>query len=376
MTPTTLSTRALSRATLERQLLLRRVDMDAAEAVTHLVGLQTQLPHNHYTALWSRLAHFDAEDFSRRFAAREFVRISLQRSTIHTVTARDCLALRPVLQPAQRGSFSSFARRLAAAGVDADEVAARAAELVAEEPGEPMTFHQLGTLLAEEWPEADAQALGMAARHLLPMVQVTPRGLWGRGAGGGLARHTTVREWLGEDPGSDTSPDALVLRYLAAFGPASVKDVQMWSGLTRLREVVERHRDALVTFRDPDGVELYDLPEAPRPSPEAEAPARFLPEYDNVFLGHKDRTRVIRDEDKGRTWEGNRQFPVFLSDGFVEGTWQRDGGTLTLFPFRVLSPAARGALEREAGALLAFHAPDTPHDVCWAGAGQRPGRAP
>ncbi|GAA2098891.1 winged helix DNA-binding domain-containing protein [Streptomyces albiaxialis] len=369
MTPTTLSTRALNRATLARQYLLAREDVDPAAAVTRLVGLQTQIPHNHYTALWSRLADFDPHDFSRRLNAREFVRISLQRSTIHTVTARDCLALRPVLQPAQRGSFGSFAKRLAAAGVDAGKVAARAAELVAA--AGPMTFHQLGTLLAEEWPEADAQALGMAARHLLPMVQVTPRGLWGEG---GLARHTTAREWLGQDLEHETAPDALVLRYLAAFGPASVKDVQMWSGLTRLREVVERHRDELVTFRDPHGVELFDLPDAPRPGPDAEAPARFLPEYDNVFIGHRDRTRVVRDEDRARTWESNRQFPVFLSDGFIEGTWQRDGGTLTLFPFRALSPAARRALEREAGALLAFQAPGENHDVCWAGAGQRPAR--
>ena len=359
----TLSTRALNRATLARQYLLARADADPAEVVTRLVGLQTQVPGNHYTALWSRIEGFDAEAFSRRFAAREFVRMSLQRSTIHTVTARDALALRPVLQPAQRGSFGSFAKRLQEAGVDTGKVAARAAELVAEEG--PMTFHQLGTELARAWPEADARSLGMAARHLLPMIQVTPRGLWGQG---GLARHTTVREWLGEDVDAETAPDALVLRYFGAFGPASVKDAQMWSGLTRLREVVERQLDAgaLVTFRDEHGVELYDLPDAPRPGPDVEAPARFLPEYDNVFLGHRDRTRVVRDEDKARTWEGNRQFPVFLSDGLVEGTWALDGGTLTLTPFRPLSPTARRALEREAGALFAFHAPGAAVDVRWA----------
>ncbi|RLL69481.1 winged helix DNA-binding domain-containing protein [Streptomyces sp. Z26] len=369
-----LSTRTLNRATLARQLLLRRADMDAAEAVEHLVGLQTQVPGNHYTALWSRLAGFDAEDFSRRFAEREFVRLSMMRCTLHTVTARDALALRPLVQaPQDRSLKSSFGGRLA--GVDPEAVAVRSRELLEERP---LGTGELGELLAAEWPDTPPRALGMVARHLLPLVQVPPRGLWRTG---GAARHTTAEHWLGAPlAGSGDSrvrpdPDAFVLRYLAAFGPASVRDAQTWSGLTRLREVVERHRPELAVFRDGSGTELYDLPDAPRPDADVPAPPRFLPEFDNVFIGHKDRSRVVARDDLRLFWTGYAAKPVFLSDGFLRGTWRidTDAGTATgreravlaLKPFAPLPRAGRDELAAEGTALLAFHAPGADHDVRW-----------
>ncbi|WP_326596011.1 winged helix DNA-binding domain-containing protein [Streptomyces sp. NBC_01803] len=370
-----LSLRELNRALLDRQFLLRRPALDAAAAVEHLVGLQTQVPSNHYTALWSRLDGFDPDDFSRRFEAREFVRISLQRSTIHTVTARDCLALRPVLRPGHERPFrSAWAKRLT--GVDLDRVAARARELVEERP---RTFQELGRELGAEWPDADRPALAQVARHALALVQVPPRGLWRRG---GAARHTTAESWLGGRQAADTAPDGLVLRYLAAFGPASVKDAQMWSGLTRLREVFDRLLPRLERFRDANGVELYDLPDAPRPGEDVPAPARFLPEYDNLFIGHADRSRVISAAAKSRSWVGNRALPVFLADGFVRGLWRVDAdrghtaATLVLTPFDRLTAAERTDLAEEGARLLAFlpqaaggpggaPIPGTVHDVRW-----------
>jgi hypothetical protein len=162
-----------------------------------------------------------------------------------------------------------------------------------------------------------------------------------------------------------------VLRYLAAFGPASVKDAQTWSGLTRLREVVDRLLPRLARFRDPNGVELYDLPDAPRPGEDVPAPARFLPEYDNVFLGHADRTRVISAAVKSHVWLGNRALPVFLAGGVVRGAWsidadrRRTAATLVISPFDRLTRAERADLEREGAALLAFHAPGAAHDLRW-----------
>ncbi|AXK36968.1 winged helix DNA-binding domain-containing protein [Streptomyces armeniacus] len=365
-TPSVLSTRALNRATLERQLLLRRADMDAARAVEQLVGLQTQVPTNHYTALWSRLDGFDPEDFSRRFGEREFVRLSMMRCTIHTVTARDALALRPLVQVVQdRTLKSAFGKRLA--GVDLEQVVVRSRELLEEKP---RSSGELGKILAEEWPGTQVQALGMVARHLLPLVQVTPRGLWQRG---GLARHTTAGHWLGRQPVAekDADLDAFVLRYLAAFGPASVQDVQMWSGLTRLREVIERQRDQLAVFRDESGTELYDLPDAPRPDADVPAPARFLPEFDNVFIGHKDRARIVGEGAQRHFWKGFEALPVFLSDGFLRGTWRIDAdrkhtrAALEIKPFTSLPRAARDALEAEGAALLAFHTPGAEHAVWW-----------
>ena len=118
------------------------------------------------------------------------------------------------------------------------------------------------------------------------------------------------------------SIDKMVLRYFAAFGPASAMDVQAWCGLTRLREVVERLRPQLVTFRDERGVELFDVPDAPRPDPETPAPVRFLPQYDNVFLSHADRSRIASEEARGYTMRENGFVSQFLLDGFIAGTWR------------------------------------------------------
>ncbi|MCT2594133.1 winged helix DNA-binding domain-containing protein [Streptomyces sp. N2-109] len=366
-----LTTRALNRATLDRQLLLRRAPVTTERAVEHLVGLQAQVPTNHYTSLWSRVAGFDAEEFSRRYEQREFVRLSMMRATVHTVTARDALALRPLFQVTHDRSFrSNFAKRLT--GIDVDSVVARSRELLEEQP---LSASELGKLLIEEYPEGDVQALGMVARHLLALVQVPPRGLWHRG---GLARHTTMEHYLGAEPADLGRPDAsaaaldgLVLRYLAAFGPASVKDVQTWSGLTRLREVLDRLRAEVTVFRDEAGTELFDLPDAPRPDPDSPAPARFLPEFDNVFIGYQDRSRVVSDAALRHFWKGFEALPVFLSDGFIRGTWRleadrkRTRATLVIRPFGGLPEARREELEQEGAELLAFHTPGAEHDVSW-----------
>ena len=138
---------------------------------------------------------------------------------------------------------------------------------------QPRTFGELGAPLAPTFPGTDQDALSMAIRTWVPLVQVPPRGLWGRSA---KAAHTSAEHWLGPratGAAASVDPQAyaqqVVLRYVGAFGPASVADVQKWSGLTRLREVVDRvlaaDQGALVPFRSEDGVQLYDLPDAPRP---------------------------------------------------------------------------------------------------------------
>ncbi|KAB8167786.1 winged helix DNA-binding domain-containing protein [Streptomyces sp. 3MP-14] len=362
--PPQLSLRTLNRALLDRQWLARRAPVTPAEAVEHLVGLQTQVPTNHYTALFSRLADFDAADFSRRFEARAFVRISLLRATIHTVTARDCLRLRPVLEAAHQRPFgSSFGKRLT--GVDLAEVSEASRALLDERP---LTAEELGRRLAERWPAYAPRDLAMVARHFLALVQVPPHGLWHRG---GAARHTTAQSWLGAELAEDGSVDELVLRYLAAFGPASVRDAQTWSGLTRLAEVFERLDGRLRTYRGPDGrTTLFDLAEATLPDEDAPAPPRFLPEFDNAFIGHHDRTRVLPDEARAAVWRGGmRSDPPFLVDGFVRGTWRIDAdrrhteATLVLRPLKPLTADERAGVTAEGAALLAFHTPGARQDV-------------
>ncbi|MET7274478.1 winged helix DNA-binding domain-containing protein [Streptomyces flaveolus] len=350
-----LGIRALNRATLARQLLLDRAPMPAEDAVAHLVGLQAQNVKPPYYALAARLDGFRPEDLSAPMAERRVARIVTLRSTIHTHTADDCLTLRPLVQAARDRELGTFRKGLV--GVDLDRLAVVARELV---EAEPRTMKQLRQALLAEWPDADPQALSVAARCRLPLVQVTPRGLWGRS---GQVTLTTAEHWLRRPARPVSAPDGTVLRYLAAFGPASVKDMQMWAGLTRLRDAFERLRPRLATFRGPDGTELFDLPDAPRPDPETPAPPRFLPEFDNLLLSHADRTRVVPPAHKGRTWRGNLAYRVLLVDGFVAGLWKLEDGALVVEPFDRLTRAQRDEVVAEGERMLATLHPGEPYDV-------------
>ncbi|MFE3034158.1 winged helix DNA-binding domain-containing protein [Streptomyces canus] len=350
-----LGVRALNRATLDRQLLLRRSTLSAKAAVGHLLGLQAQNVKPPYYALAARLDGFTPEALSELMADREVVRIVTMRSTIHTHTAEDCLTLRPLVQPARDRELGNFRKGLE--GADLDRLAVLARELV---EAEPRTMKQLREALLAEWPDADPQALAIAARCRLPLVQVTPRGLWGRS---GQVALTTAEHWLGRPAEPGPAPDATVLRYLAAFGPASVKDMQTWAGLTRLRDAFERLRPGLRTFRDENGVELFDLPDAPRPAEDTPAPPRFLPEFDNLLLSHADRTRVVPKEYWGRSWQGNQAYCTLLVDGFLAGVWKLTADALVVEPFGRLTKAQREDVTAEGERMLATLHPGTPYDI-------------
>ena len=193
------------------------------------------------------------------------------RATIHLVSADDCLTLRPLMQPvldAELRRHPEYAPKLA--GVDMAPVLAFARPLLAEAP---RTGGQLRAALAERFPEHDGAALAYACRNLLAFVQVPPRGLWGQTR---QVTSTTAEAWLGRPLEPQPSIDEVVLRYLGAFGPATVADIASWSRLTGMRAVVERLAPRLRTFADERGRELFDLPDAPRPDP-AVAGAAALP---------------------------------------------------------------------------------------------------
>jgi hypothetical protein len=352
-----LSAKALNRALLARQMLLAREDVPVTEAVERLVGLQAQVGNSPYLALWSRLDGFRADELAELVSTRQVVRIALMRSTIHSVTARDCLALRPLTAAVHnRGLSGSFRRGLR--GVDAVALVTTARELLDERP---LTFARLGSELGARFPGRDGYTLAMAVRSWVPLVQVPPRGLWGRG---GPAAHTTVEAWLGRTVEPDPSTEALVLRYLAAYGPASVADMKAWAGMNRLGPVFERLRPRLRTFRDERGTELFDLPDAPRPDPATPAPPRFLPEFDNAVLGFADRSRVLPAANKDGLFSrgGALLTGTVLVDGFVRARWTakaaRRRATLTVTPFKKLSKRNAVAVGREGERLLRFVAPD------------------
>jgi hypothetical protein len=352
---TTLDRRSLNRATLARQLLLDRSTMNPLEAIEHLVGLQAQTPHTWYVGLWGRLAGFDPQVVADLLLARQVVRIALMRSTVHLVSAADALALRPLLAPVGERSFrSNFGKNLA--DLDLEEIAAAGRAVLDERP---LIFSELGRELGKRWPGWDEASLAQVVRAYVPLVQVPPRGVWGAS---GRAAHAPLESWVGKGPVREYPVDEMVVRYLGAFGPASVRDVQVWSGLTRLREVVDRLRPRLVTFRDELGVDLFDLPDAPRPGPDAPAPARFLYDFDNLLLSHADRSRVVTDAYRAQDLEPEGPAPrLILLDGFTAGFWSmemtRDAATLRVRPFAPLSTPDGDALTAEGADLLAFLAP-------------------
>ncbi|HEY2241839.1 MAG TPA: winged helix DNA-binding domain-containing protein, partial [Streptosporangiaceae bacterium] len=328
-----LTDRAVNRALLARQHLLARAPGSALDMVRHLCGLQAQAPFPPYYGLLARLDGFQPEQLASLLESRKVVRIALMRSTIHLVTADDALAWRPLIQPVlDRGLASNWGKGLT--GLDLDQVAARGRELTAEQP---LTFADLGAALTRTFPNHPGDALAMAVRCRVPLVQVPPRAVWGKS---GLARHTPIDVWLDRpepEPELEPAPrpqalTALVERYLAAFGPATIQDVQTWSGLTRLREIVEPMRDRLRTFTDERGRELFDLPDSPRPDPDVPAPPRLAAEFDNLILSHDDRTRVMADDDRRKLFKQLNSFPgSVLLDGFVAGAWRvkRARGTAT-----------------------------------------------
>jgi hypothetical protein len=351
-----LSPRALNRATLERQMLLRRQKLPALQVIEHLVGMQAQAPDSPYVGLWTRLEGFHADELARLILDRRAVRIALMRNTVHLVSARDCLQLRPLVQSViDRGLYANRAHRTSIEGVDIEALAATGRSLLEERTH---TAKELGEILRERWPERDPASLARAIRHLVPLVQVPPRGVWGKS---GPAAHTTAEAWLGRPLKSDSSLEEMVSRYLGAFGPATVKDVQAWSGLSRLGEVVERLRPRLLSFRDERGKELFDLPDVPRSDPDTPAPPRFLPTFDNLILSHADRTRVIADEYRRAIASKNGMVPAtFLVDGFVRGTWKtertRGRSTLLIEPFEALAKQDRDDLAEEGERLIWFKA--------------------
>lgn len=346
-----LSRRALNRATLARQLLLCRAELPVLDAIERVIGFQAQLPNPPYVGLWNRVADFHQDALTQAIEQRRVVRSTMMRATQHLVTARDYVFLRPVVQPVITRSWrSNWAKRIA--GVDVDELLDEARRILA---AEARTITELQPILAARWPTHEPRALAYTVQCLLPLVHVPPRGTWGRG---GAVPARLAESWLPLPMSPDTAPEELIIRYLGAFGPASVADVQAWSGLTGLRSAVEALRPQLRVFRDEAGRELFDLPDAPLPPADTPAPPRFLPEYDNTLLAHADRTRVVSDANRKRIQTTNGMLATLLVDGMVAGRWRiaRDAkcAVLEIEPFARLSKKDRVEVSEEGMRLLAF----------------------
>jgi winged helix DNA-binding protein len=350
--PETLSTTQLNRATLARQLLLAREPLDPVEAIGRLGGMQAQEAAPPFIGLWTRLDGFERGHLLAALHDRSVVRATLMRATLHLLGASDYAAFRVALQPVMERAMRVLGER--AAGLEPARVLPAARALLRERP---RGFDELRCLLQTQFPDANDRALGYFVRTHVPLVMIPTDARWGFPP---VADFALADEWLGAPLAGEGTPRHLILRYLAAFGPASVADAQTWSGLQGLAPVFEELRPELLVFRGASGRrELFDLPGAPRPDADVPAPPRLLPEFDNLVLAHADRTRLVADEHRGALVTKNlRVRATFLCDGMVAGTWEakrtRGAATLTMTPFRPLAARTAKALTAEAEALLRF----------------------
>ena len=327
--------------------------------LARLVGMPAANPNAPYLGLWSRVQGFEAEQLVHCLQQRRAVRAPLFRSTSHTVLAEDWLAFRPVLQPVLERALwvaSRYGRQLDE--LDVDRLLARAHDLLAA--GTKST-QELGAELAEHWPEHHPDALARATTLLLPVLQVPHDG-----RGGADERFAIADDWLGRSPhaaspAEDSRLDEMIVRYLGAFGPATLQDIQAWSGLTDLGDEMRGLGGAVRLDRGEDGAELYDVDGAPRPSEETPVPVRFLPEHDNVLGAHHDRARVVAEADVGTLHRrGGGACRTVLIGGYVRATWaitrERGAAVLVVEPFGPLRRGDQRDLEDEGIRLLAFAA--------------------
>lgn len=356
-----LSPRALNRATLARQHLLQRSDMAPLALIEHLVGLQAQESNPPYFGLWSRLQGFKIHDLTQLLEQRLAVRCALQRGTLHVLAAGDLLALRPLFQAAlARMLVANHGKKLAGADTQAVAEAGRALLLA-----QALDSTQLGQQLAGLWPDAEPASLAVAVRCHEALVQLPPAGTWEQHRNALLL---PADLWLGQPLAAQAELDPMLLRYLAAFGPASAQDAAVWCGLALtgpqgINAALERLAPRLCRYRDEAGRLLFDLVGTALPAPDTPAPVRLVAGYDNLLLSHADRSRLFDAAMRPRIFTVNGQVrPTLLLDGFIQGTWKMASkgrqSVLEIVPFRRLSRRERQETEAEALLALDFAAPE------------------
>ncbi len=348
--PEMLTDRQLNRATLARQMLLERSDRRIVEAVEFLLGQQAQQTHDPYIGLWSRLHGFEHGALTGLIVGRQLARATTMRGTLHLHSPADLFGIRRLVRPVlERMWQSNFSRRFG--NNDPAEVLAAAIEVADRGPA---TASSIGKALKDRFPTAEPLAMTVLLQVREIMVQVPPTRIWGSGHAPLLQRAPTYLQPMQ----SELDLTTLVRRYLAAYGPASVHDMQSWCGLTKLGEVFDAIRGELVTFTASDSRELFDLPDAPRPDADTPAPIRFMPLYDNAFLGYDNRRRMLdpRDENGGDFLRDAK--PTVLVDGVITATWtierRKATAMLTVTPKWTLRKADIAAIEHEAERLIRF----------------------
>jgi DNA glycosylase AlkZ-like len=334
-----LTLRELNRATLARQLLLERHRLSPNAVIERLVGMQAQWPPAPYVGIWTRVPSFCHAALERELAARAIVKATVMRQTLHLVTRRDYGLIRAAMSETNFPWETPLAKRLA----PSVRALAAAGPVTTADALAHLAEHDLGDLSAgRAWRYARAAA-HLVHHHETALWQARPEG-----------RFVALDEPDEHDPTEARAE--LLRRYLAAFGPATRRDLGTWSMMhvPELTRALER-LEPLRRFRDEQGRELLDVPDGLLPAADTPAPVRFLPKWDNVLLAWADRTRILPESHRRTVIGQNGDVAqTFLVDGFVAGTWRVDDGRIALDPFAPLPRGARSELEDEAGRLEAF----------------------
>ncbi len=350
MTREILTTRQLNRATLARQMLLERSDTSILDAVRFLGGLQAQQSNDPYIGLWSRLNGLTHEALTALIVDRTLARATTMRGTLHLHTADDLVGFRALVQDFLMAQWkSNFLRRFGSE----DKAKVHRAGLRILDKG-PLTSGDLGRQLKAKFPSAEPLSLAVLLQMSETLVQVPPTRLWGNGSAPLLVR---VETWL-PDARPSLSRIDLVRRYLAAYGPASINDMQIWCRLTKLSVEFKALENELVVFEGDDGRVLYDLPDAPRPPADTPAPIRFLPLYDNVYLGYDNRRRMLMEADLARLTLFTDFKPSVLIDGVIAAGWvvsrKKGAARLEIEPYHKLTRTQVREVETAGEAFLRF----------------------
>ncbi|KUN87189.1 winged helix DNA-binding domain-containing protein [Streptomyces griseoruber] len=344
----------LNRATLARQLLLRREALAVPDAVRRVVALQAQHPASPYLALWNRVAHFRPDDLDEAFASRTVVKATLMRITLHAVHADDHRAFRGAMQQTLYGS--RLGARFAVSGLtpaDADRIVPDLLDFTRRQ----RTAAEIETWLAERLGAERKAAAWWGLKAYAPLLHAPAGAPWSFGARASFVAAPPGPPLSGRTPEPD-SLRALILRYLAAFGPASVADIAQFALVQRapVREALDTLDDGrLVRLTGTDGSLLLDVPGAPRPPADTPAPPRLLPMWDSILLAYADRSRVIPPEYRRLVTRVNGDvLPTLLVDGRVAGVWRPTAAGVEASAFHPLPAEVWEALSAEARSLAAL----------------------
>jgi hypothetical protein len=342
--------RRLNRATLARQLLLRRERRDVADAVRSIVGLQAQEAASPYIALWSRLDRFDAGALDAAFAEQQVVKATLMRITLHAVHVDDYPAFHGAMLPTLRAS-RLHDRRFTTTGLTTADADAFLPELL-EHARRPRPGVELQALVEERFGEP-RRRLWWALRTFAPLLHAPVGTPWSFG----LRSSFVTAPTRGGQPSHDDSVRRLVRRYLEGFGPASAQDVAQFTLLRQpvVREALRALGGDIRALESSGGAPLFDVPGASLPAEDTPAPARLLPMWDSTLLAYADRSRIIPPEYRPLVIRRNGDvLPTMLVDGYVAGVWRPLDDGIEATAFHGLPDETWAELDSEARALRAF----------------------